>query len=138
MYLAPEDYLWMDPENPVTYSVSAGTATNGTLKDTKIEFSTGSACCVIMASNGYPQKYQSGFELSIPADIAKNVYVAGAKLDNNVLKTAGGRVLGATATADTLPEAITAAYKLVDKIHFDNAYYRHDIGARAMRALKED
>jgi phosphoribosylamine--glycine ligase len=112
--------------------------TNGTLKDTKIEFSTGSACCVIMASNGYPQKYQSGFELSIPADIAKNVYVAGAKLDNNVLKTAGGRVLGATATADTLPEAITAAYKLVDKIHFDNAYYRHDIGARAMRALKED
>jgi phosphoribosylamine--glycine ligase len=91
-----------------------------------------------MASNGYPQKYQSGFELSIPADIAKNVYVAGAKLDNNVLKTAGGRVLGATATADTLPEAITAAYKLVDKIHFDNAYYRHDIGARAMRALKED
>ncbi|MBQ9081889.1 MAG: phosphoribosylamine--glycine ligase [Clostridia bacterium] len=112
--------------------------TNGTLKDTKIEFSTGSACCVIMASNGYPQKYQSGFELTIPADIAKNVYIAGAKLDNGVLKTAGGRVLGATATADNLPEAITAAYKLVENIHFDNAYYRHDIGARALRALKED
>ena len=108
--------------------------TNGTLADTEVKFSDRHACCVIMASAGYPQSYDKGLPLTIPAEIADKVYVAGAAIKEDVLVTNGGRVLGATALADTLPEAIEQAYQLVDQIHFDNAYYRHDIGARALKA----
>ena len=111
--------------------------TNGTLADTEVKFKSKFACCVIMASKGYPQSYEKGFEMNIPAEIEKNVYVAGASLKDGKLLTNGGRVLGATAIADTLPEAIKASYAMVEKISFDNAYYRHDIGARAMAALEE-
>ena len=106
------------------------------LQDTKVEFSDDAACCVIMASDGYPEKYAKGFEITIPAQIKDNVYVAGAAIKDGRLVTSGGRVLGATKTAKTLPEAIEGAYGLVDKIHFENAYYRHDIGARALLATK--
>ncbi len=108
--------------------------TDGTLDKTEVRFSDKHACCVVMASKGYPEKYESGFEINIPADIADNVYVAGAKLDNGVLKTAGGRVLGVTATADTLENAISEAYKRVARISFANAYSRSDIGQKALRA----
>ena len=111
--------------------------TNGTLADTEVKFKSKFACCVIMASKGYPQSYEKGFEMNIPAEIEKNVYVAGASLKDGKLLTNGGRVLGATAIAETLPEAIKASYAMVEKISFDNAYYRHDIGARAMAALEE-
>ena len=60
--------------------------------------------------------------------------MAGAAIRDGVLVTNGGRVLGATAVADTLPEAVAEAYKLVEKIHFEGAYYRHDIGAKALKA----
>ena len=110
--------------------------TNETLADTEVKFSDGHACCVVMASKGYPQKYESGFEITIPAEIADSVYVAGAKLDDGKLRTAGGRVLGVTATADTLEGAINAAYAKVGKISFANAYCRKDIGQRALKALK--
>ena len=106
------------------------------LSDINVEFYDESACCVVMASNGYPVKYESGFELKIPDDIKDNVYVAGAKLDNGVLKTAGGRVLGAVARANDLKAAIDNAYDMVKRISFDNAYYRHDIGKRAMLCEK--
>ena len=102
------------------------------LSDINVEFYDEAACCVVMASNGYPVKYESGFELKIPDDIKDNVFVAGAKLDNGVLKTAGGRVLGAVARANDLKAAIDNAYDMVKRISFDNAYYRHDIGKRAM------
>ncbi len=108
--------------------------TNGTLADTEVKFSNKDACCVIMASNGYPQKYESGFAMDIPEEIKDNVYVAGAKLEDGVLKTAGGRVLGATAVEDTLEDAINSAYELVKKISFENAYYRNDIGKKAKEA----
>ena len=110
--------------------------TEGTLAETEVKFADKNACCVIMASDGYPQKYDSGFEMNIPAEIADSVYVAGAKLDNGVLRTAGGRVLGATAVEATLEEAIDSAYALVKKISFANAYYRNDIGQKALQALK--
>ena len=110
--------------------------TDGTLAETEVKFSDKNACCVIMASDGYPQKYDSGFEMNIPAEIADSVYVAGAKLEDGVLKTAGGRVLGATAVEATLAEAIDSAYALVKKISFANAYYRNDIGKKAMEATK--
>jgi phosphoribosylamine--glycine ligase len=105
------------------------------LGDIEVRFSEKAACCVIMASKGYPQKYETGFEITLP-DTAAEVFVAGAKLQDGKLLTGGGRVLGVTAVADTLREAIDASYAAVADIHFDNAYYRHDIGARAMRALE--
>lgn len=108
------------------------------LADVDVEFSDGAACCVIMASKGYPQKYDKGFEISIPNELSSSVYVAGAELRNGKLLTSGGRVLGVTATADNLPEAIKMAYGKVENISFDNAYYRNDIGARALKALTED
>ena len=91
-----------------------------------------------MASKGYPQSYEKGFEMDIPCGIWNNVYVAGAKLDGDVLKTNGGRVLGATAVAGDLKTAISDAYGLVKQIKFDNAYYRNDIGAKALNAIKEN
>ncbi len=108
--------------------------TNGTLADTDVAFSDQSACCVIMASKGYPLAYEKGFELTIPAAVKDSVYVAGAVRKDGRLLTNGGRVLGVTATADTLKDAIDAAYKKVETIHFDNAFYRRDIGQRALAA----
>ena len=110
--------------------------TNGTLKDTEVRFSDKNAACVIMASKGYPKSYEKGFEINIPSEIQDKVYVAGAKLSNGKLLTNGGRVLGATAVADTLEKAISDAYEMVEKISFDNAYYRKDIGAKALKAVK--
>ena len=87
-----------------------------------------------MASAGYPQKYETGFEIKIADDIDGEVYVAGAKLNDGKVVTAGGRVLGATAVADDLKNAIDKAYALVSKINFDNAFYRKDIGQKALKA----
>ncbi|MBR6563431.1 MAG: phosphoribosylamine--glycine ligase [Clostridia bacterium] len=108
--------------------------TNGTLAETEVKFRDKHATCVIMASKGYPESYEKGFEISIPDDIADNVFVAGGAIKDGKLVTSGGRVLGATAIADTLPEAIEKSYSMVDRIKFDNSYYRRDIGARALKA----
>ena len=105
------------------------------LSDIEVEFSSDSACCVIMASSGYPEAYGKGYEITIPDEIKDSVYVAGAAEKDGKLVTSGGRVLGAVATANELKSAIDSAYALVDKIHFDNAYFRHDIGARALKAF---
>ena len=110
--------------------------TNGTLADTEVKFSNGAAACVVMASKGYPQSYDSGFELKIDESVADKVFVAGAKLEEGVLKTAGGRVLGVTDTASDLETALKKAYENVNKVSFDNAFYRNDIGARALKAIK--
>ena len=75
--------------------------------------------------------------MTVPEEIADNVYVAGAAIRDGVLVTNGGRVLGATAVADTLDAAINGAYTMVKKIHFENAYYRNDIGQRALRAKEK-
>ncbi len=108
--------------------------TESRLKNTEVKFSEKSAACVIMASNGYPSSYEKGFEITIPDEISDSVFVAGAAISNGKLVTSGGRVLGVTDTADTLEDAIKGAYSKVEKIHFDNAYYRHDIGKRALDA----
>ena len=106
--------------------------TNGTLCDCEVKFKNGAAACVVMASSGYPQKYESGFDLVIDKSVEDTVYVAGAKSVEGVLKTAGGRVLGVTATADTLHEALEKAYEKVNYVKFENAYYRKDIGKKAL------
>lgn len=130
-----------DPETQVVLPLLASdlltvmrATTNGTLAETKVEFSKESACCVIMASKGYPTAYEKGFPITIPGEVAGNVYVAGAAIKDGRLVTNGGRVLGATAVAPTLEEAIAASYEMVKKIHFDNAFYRSDIGQRALNA----
>ena len=108
--------------------------TEGRLSEVPVEFSDGAACCVIMASEGYPVAYGKGFPISIPEDLREKVYVAGAAEKDGQLVTAGGRVLGVTETAGSLKEAIDRAYADVSRIHFDNEYYRRDIGQRALKA----
>lgn len=107
--------------------------TDENLADCEVKFSDKSACCVIMASEGYPVKYEKGYEITIPEEVEDNVYVAGAKLENGKLLTNGGRVLGVTKIADTLEQAIALSYNAVEKICFGNAYYRHDIGQKALK-----
>lgn len=107
------------------------------LAEVEVEFSDDSACCVIMASEGYPEKYEKGFEISVPNDIKDKVYIAGATIKNDKLVTSGGRVLGAVATAGDLETAISSAYELVDMIHFENSYFRHDIGAKALACVSK-
>ena len=133
-----------DPETQVVLPLLDGdllkimmACTNGTLADTEVKFMDKSACCVIMASKGYPGKYDGGFEITRDQDIEGEVYIAGAKLDSGKLLTSGGRVLGAVAVGDTLKDAIDNAYKNVNKIHFDNAFYRKDIGQKAMLVFNQ-
>lgn len=100
----------------------------------KVEFYDKSACCVVMASEGYPQSYEKGYEITFENG-REDIFIAGAKLTDGKLCTNGGRVLGVTRTGDTLKEAIDNAYIAVKSVHFDNAYYRKDIGKRALEAL---
>ncbi len=108
---------------------------NGTLAETEVKFSDGAACCVVMASNGYPQKYETGFAITTDDGITSDVIYAGAKEKDGQIVTSGGRVLCVVAKADTLPRAIEKAYTDVQKVHFENAYYRKDIGKRALAVL---
>ena len=111
---------------------------NGTLESCPVEFSSGAACCVVMASEGYPRHYEKGFPITLTPDTDEiTTFVAGAKLnENGELVTSGGRVLGVTATAEDLKTAVKRAYEAVEKTHFENAFCRRDIGARALK--KED
>jgi phosphoribosylamine--glycine ligase len=143
--------------------------TEGRLSDISVKFSDKHACCVIMASDGYPVKYERGYEIVTDEETWKHIYVAGAKLvpageakhgtqgevanakrridpadvetwkknvvgDGMALVNGGGRVLGLTAVADSLKEAVDAAYSLTGKVYFANEYFRLDIGQRALGA----
>lgn len=111
--------------------------TNEKLAEVEVKFSKKSACCVIMASDGYPSAYGKGYEIDIPSGILPSVFIAGATKKDGKLVTSGGRVLGVTAIEDDLSSAIASAYEKVEKISFANAFYRKDIGKRALDALKE-
>ena len=106
--------------------------TNGNLDKVKVEFENKSAACIIMASEGYPLEYKKGFAINIPKDIIERVYFAGVKKENEKLLTNGGRVLGITNIADTLDKAIKLSYKDARQISFEGAYYRKDIGKKAL------
>ena len=114
--------------------------TDGTLDQVEVKFSNQSAACVVLASGGYPQHYEKGKVITglangqLPGGEAV-VYHAGTALKDGQLVTAGGRVLGVTATADTLKEALEKAYAASEQIHFDGLHKRTDIGARALAAL---
>lgn len=107
------------------------------LDEVEVKFSKQNACCVVLASEGYPKAYEKGFEIKI-GELSDNsdFYIAGAKLENGRLLTNGGRVLNVVAKADTLENAIADAYKATENITFDNAYCRKDIGQRALKAIK--
>ncbi len=103
---------------------------DGRLAHTEIKWNDKAAVCVVMASGGYPQSYETGFEITgLPVENAI-VFHAGTKLENGKLVTAGGRVLGVTALGEDIADARTKAYDAVSKIHFKNAHYRHDIGIK--------
>jgi len=110
----------------------------GRLAETEVRFRKESACCVILASEGYPKKYGKGFPITLPETAPdEEIYIAGAVQKDGRLLTSGGRVLGAVAVAEDLPAAIERAYALADRIHFENAFCRRDIGQRALKALEE-
>ncbi len=105
---------------------------DGTLENVDIQWSDEAAACVVMASGGYPVKYEKG---KVITGLDENgqlpgvtVYHAGTAEKDGQLVTSGGRVLGVTALAPTLDEALQKAYDAVEKIHFDGAHYRRDIG----------
>lgn len=112
---------------------------NGTLADLDIEWDERACTCVIMASGGYPKSYPKGIEITGLTDgqlDGVTVYHAGTKLQDGKLVTAGGRVLGVTALGNDLKDALAKSYAAVEKIHFDGAHYRKDIGAKALKALQ--
>ncbi|MBE6942068.1 MAG: phosphoribosylamine--glycine ligase [Ruminococcaceae bacterium] len=130
-----------DPETQVVLSLMESdlltvmrSCTNGTLAETEVKFADKHACCVILASGGYPESYPKGFEITMTAEAAAHTYVAGAKLENGKLLTSGGRVTGTTAVADSLEKAVKEAYRLSDGVQFEGAYRRSDIGQRALQA----
>ena len=110
--------------------------TEGKLAETEVKFADKHACCVILASSGYPTSYKKGFEMSFTEEALAATFIAGAKLENGKLLTNGGRVTGTTAIAGSLEEAIKEAYRLSDGVKFEGAYRRSDIGQRALQALK--
>ncbi len=109
------------------------------LSDMDIKWKNECAACVILASGGYPVKYQSGYEISGLDEKGQLddylVYHAGTKLDGDKLVTAGGRVIGVTATAEKFADAISKAYEGVKKIDFKDVHYRNDIGQRALKYI---
>lgn len=109
---------------------------NETLAKTAVTFSDDNACCVVLASEGYPLSYEKGFAVSIDDGLEGELYYAGVAEKDGALQTSGGRVIGITTTAKTLASAIEKAYEQVEKVHFANKYYRTDIGASALQARK--
>ena len=108
------------------------------LSEVEVKFKDASACCVILASRGYPGSYEKGYPIKLPAEPAGQIFVAGAALRDGRLVTSGGRVLGCTAVADTLSGAIDGAYALAAQVKFENAFCRSDIGRRALLANAEE
>lgn len=108
---------------------------NGTLENVDIKFKDASACCVILASNGYPKKYETGLPITLPEEPkhGAEIFIAGARMKDGVLVTGGGRVLGVTAVAETLELAVKNAYEAAEDVRFEGAYKRNDIGRRALQ-----
>ena len=108
--------------------------TEGRLEDVDVKWKELSSACVVAASGGYPGKYEKGKEITIGDTGDCSVYIAGAAEKDGKLVTSGGRVLSAVATASTLGEALSKAYKAMEHISFEGMEYRKDIGRRALEA----
>ena len=133
-----------DPETQVVLPLLEGSlleimmaTAEGRLHEVPVKFRNGAACCVVLASKGYPKAYEKGYPISLPTlKEGEEIYIAGAEEKDGQLLTNGGRVLGAVAVGDSLRQAVDAAYDLAERIHFDNAFCRRDIGRRALEALR--
>jgi len=132
-----------DPETQVVlpllksdFMVALQASVDGTLGEVPFEMYRKTAATVVIASGGYPDHYETGREIAIADEVAEMedclVFHAGTACDGGRLTTAGGRVFSVTALGDTLRESIDRAYRAVEKIGFDGAYYRTDIGAKAL------
>jgi phosphoribosylamine--glycine ligase len=112
----------------------------GTLEDLKIELDNRAATCVVLASGGYPGEYETGFEISglDEAEALDDVLVfhAGTSRDEGATVTNGGRVLGVTAIGQNIQASVNRAYEAIEKVQFDNVYYRRDIGYRTLERLE--
>ena len=104
------------------------------LDQVEVNFSKDAACCVVLASEGYPQAYQTGYPVTVSEEVLDKVHFAGVRLERESLLTSGGRVLTVTDRAKTLDQAIKKAYRSIQDCHFDHAYYRKDIGQEALKA----
>ena len=112
--------------------------TNGTLAETPVQFADQAACCVVLASGGYPQHYETGYPITGLKEAEKTAHVFHAGTRRNEkgeIVTSGGRVLGVTAVGESLEKAVAAAYDAAEKIHFTDLHMRRDIGQRALAAL---
>jgi phosphoribosylamine--glycine ligase len=114
-----------------------GACIDGRLAETELQWTPGASACVIASSAGYPGSYETGFPiagLSVAAEVpGVEVFHSGSAQVGNQLVTAGGRVLGVTAAAPSLEEALARAYEAMAEIHFEGIYFRRDIGHRAVR-----
>ena len=130
-----------DPETQVVLPLLDGdlvdimeATIDGTLSEVPFSNKTETAACVVLASGGYPKKYQTGYEItgieSAEKDLGVTVYHAGTKSVDGKLVTGGGRVLGVTATAPTLEQALHTAYQGAEKIQFTDKHFRTDIGRK--------
>ena len=140
-----------DPETQVVLPLLEGdllhimqACTNGTLENEEVKFSDGAAACVILASGGYPVAYEKGKPITglvdgqLPGEENVTVYHSGTAItEDGTLVTAGGRVLGVTATGPRLTNALSHAYEAAEKISFEKLHKRSDIGLRALKALAE-
>ena len=110
---------------------------DGKLAETELRWSAGASACVVASSSGYPGSYKTGLPISGLEDAARVpgvvVFHSGSSREGEQLLTAGGRVLGVTAAAASLEEALGRAYEAMDLIHFDGIYCRRDIGHRALK-----
>jgi phosphoribosylamine--glycine ligase len=109
------------------------------LNEVEVKFKDSAACCLIAASGGYPKDYKKGYKITGLSDAISTgalIYHAGTKIVDNQLVTSGGRVLGVTAIKPTLEDAVSHAYKAMEKIHFENMHYRKDIGKRALTVVR--
>ena len=115
-------------------------AAAGALPERPLAFASEACTCVVMASGGYPGDYRTGEPIEGLTDAEAlegvTIFHAGTADQDGATVTAGGRVVGVTARAETLEASISRAYAAVDRIHFSDAYYRRDIGARALRRLE--
>ncbi len=109
----------------------------GRLSETEFRWKSGASVCIIASSGGYPGSYQSGFPIHGLQEVAKmlqvEVFHSGTALNDGQLLTSGGRVLGVTASAGSLKDALGVAYEAISKIGFEGMYYRKDIGYRALQ-----
>ena len=105
------------------------------LSEVSVEFMDKSSCALVLASKGYPEKYETGYEIT-ENGVQGEIFYAGVKRVDGKIVTSGGRVLAVTEVRDDLADAIAAAYADADRIDFKTKYFRHDIGQRALAAKK--